>query len=127
MQLEVLSLDVLELDTVRFQHEVILLRRRIERFLSLLRLVVIVLRKMPFPTSVVNRYDVGRLRPHETEKKLAHEAVCQYLDHYHGERNHQGRDNRIIDPADEVGSTTGDVACRERIGGMLWYYYRQAA
>ncbi len=41
---EVISLDVLELDTVRLQHEVILLRRRIERLVSLLRLVVIVLK-----------------------------------------------------------------------------------
>ena len=38
---EVVSLDVLELDTVRLQHEVILLRRRIARLVSLLRLVVI--------------------------------------------------------------------------------------
>ena len=41
---EVLSLDVLELDTIRLQHEVILLRRRIAKLVSLLRLVVIVLK-----------------------------------------------------------------------------------
>ncbi len=41
---EVVSLDVLQLDTIRLQHEVVLLRRRIERLLSLLRLVVIVLK-----------------------------------------------------------------------------------
>jgi putative transposase len=41
---EVVSLEVLELDTVRLQHEVILLRRRIARLGSLLRLVVIVLK-----------------------------------------------------------------------------------
>ena len=41
---EVVSLDVLELDTVRLQHEVILLRRRIARLGSLLRMVVILLR-----------------------------------------------------------------------------------
>ena len=40
---EVVSLEVLELDTVRLQHEVILLRRRIARLGALLRLVVIVL------------------------------------------------------------------------------------
>ncbi len=40
---EVVTLDVLELDTVRLQHEVLLLRRRIARLVSLLRLVVIVL------------------------------------------------------------------------------------
>ncbi len=41
---EVVSLDVLELDTIRLQHEVILLRRRIAKLVSLLRLVVIVLK-----------------------------------------------------------------------------------
>ena len=41
---EVVSLEVLELDTVRLQQEVILLRRRIARLGSLLRLVVIVLK-----------------------------------------------------------------------------------
>ena len=41
---EVVSLDVLELDTIRLQHEVIRLRRRIARLVSLLRLVLIVLK-----------------------------------------------------------------------------------
>ena len=41
---EVVSLDVLELDSIRLQHEVILLRRRIAKLGSLLRLVVIVLK-----------------------------------------------------------------------------------
>ena len=41
---EVVSLDVLELNTIQLQHEVILLRRRIARLLSLLRLVVIVVK-----------------------------------------------------------------------------------
>ena len=41
---DVVSLDVLELDTVRLQHEVILLRRRITRLMSLLRIVIIVLK-----------------------------------------------------------------------------------
>jgi len=41
---EVVSLDVFELDTIRLQHEVILLRRRIARLLSLLRLVDIALK-----------------------------------------------------------------------------------
>jgi transposase InsO family protein len=54
-------------------------------------------------------------------------AVTQYLAHYHAERNHQGLDNRLIDPSENVGDSNGDVQCRERLGGMLRYYYRQAA
>jgi hypothetical protein len=41
---EVVTLDVLELDTVRLQHEVLRLRRRIARLVSLLRFVVIALK-----------------------------------------------------------------------------------
>ena len=41
---EVVSLDVVELDTIRLQHEVIRLRRRIASLVSLLRLVVIVVK-----------------------------------------------------------------------------------
>ena len=54
-------------------------------------------------------------------------AVKSYLTHYHEERNHQSLDNAIISPDGEVGSTTGEVQCRERLGGMQNYYYRDAA
>ena len=54
-------------------------------------------------------------------------AVGQYLLHYHQERNHQGLENRLIQPSDEVGTGTGTVECRERLGGLLRYYYREAA
>ncbi len=54
-------------------------------------------------------------------------AVAEFLSHFHAERNHQGLDNRLIEPGEEVGRTTGEVACRERLGGMLRYYYRKAA
>ena len=54
-------------------------------------------------------------------------AVTTYLEHYHAERNHQGLDNQIIEPGDEVGSVSGAIESRERLGGMLRYYYRDAA
>ena len=53
-------------------------------------------------------------------------AVVDFLVHYHAERNHRGLDNKLIDPGEEVGRTTGDVACRQRLGGILQYYYRAA-
>ncbi len=49
------------------------------------------------------------------------------LRHYHAERNHQGRNNELIEPVDEVGAVAGRLECRERLGGMLRYYYRDAA
>ena len=60
------------------------------------------------------------------EHALLH-AVKEYLLHYHRERNHQGLDHRIIEPDPEVGQSTGNIVCRERLGGMLNYFHRQAA
>ena len=60
------------------------------------------------------------------EKSLRN-AVREYCLHYHRERNHQGLENRLIEPGEEVGSATGKVSCRERLGGMLRYYFRDAA
>jgi putative transposase len=54
-------------------------------------------------------------------------AVVSFLAHYHAERNHQGLGNRLLEPDEEVGRTKGEVVCRERLGGMLRYYYKQAA
>ncbi len=54
-------------------------------------------------------------------------AVNTYLVHYHEERNHQSFNNTILMPCEEVGGTTGDVQCRERLGGLLRYYHRAAA
>jgi putative transposase len=49
------------------------------------------------------------------------------LEHYHRERNHQGKNNRILVPCEEVGRAAGEIQCRERLGGLLRYYYRAAA
>jgi transposase InsO family protein len=54
-------------------------------------------------------------------------TIRAYVCHYHGERNHKGLANRLIEPGEEVGRTTGEVQCRERLGGVLRYYYREAA
>jgi len=54
-------------------------------------------------------------------------AINEFLRHYHHERNHQGLGNRLIDPQEEVGAADGSVECRERLGGLLRYYYRRAA
>jgi putative transposase len=51
----------------------------------------------------------------------------EYATHYHEERNHQGLDNLIIHPGSEVGQELGHIKCRERLGGLLRYYYRDAA
>jgi putative transposase len=52
-------------------------------------------------------------------------ALREYEGHYLEERNHQGIGNELIDPV--LGDAQGVVACRERLGGLLNYYYRRAA
>ena len=54
-------------------------------------------------------------------------ALREFGEHFHHERNHQGLGNRIIDAGTEVGRTQGELQCRERLGGLLRYYYRNAA
>ncbi len=53
-------------------------------------------------------------------------AVTDFVSHYHTERNHQGLDNELIATADDIGGT-GPVKCKERQGGVLKFYYRDAA
>ena len=54
-------------------------------------------------------------------------GVKEFCCHYHGERNHQGLDNHLIEPDEAVGSRQGGLRCCERLGGLLKYYYREAA
>ena len=60
-------------------------------------------------------------------EKSLRRAVTDYLEHYHAERNHQGLSNKIIERGNEVGAVSGKIECRERLGGLLNYYYRDAA
>jgi putative transposase len=54
-------------------------------------------------------------------------VIHQYLAHYHAERNHQGLANQLITPEPGLGSHSGPVRRRERLGGLLRYHYRNAA
>ena len=54
-------------------------------------------------------------------------VISNFVSHYHAERNHQGLANRLISPdAGHLGKA-GPVQQRQRLGGMLNYYYRTAA
>jgi putative transposase len=60
-------------------------------------------------------------------EKSLRKAIQEFLSHYHAERKHQGLNNRLIEPGNEIGHINGQIKCRERLGGMLRYYYREAA
>jgi hypothetical protein len=53
-------------------------------------------------------------------------ATTQFIAHYHTERNHQGLDNARICPEPGLAVMEGKVHWRERLGGLLNYYYRKA-
>jgi putative transposase len=57
-----------------------------------------------------------------------HHALSEYIVHYHQERNHQGKENVLLFPlTSRKSQAKGPVRCRERLGGLLKYYEREAA
>jgi putative transposase len=55
-------------------------------------------------------------------------AVGEYVTHFLEERNHQGKGNVLLFPPNKerIGSSRGRVRCKERLGGILKYYHREA-
>jgi putative transposase len=54
-------------------------------------------------------------------------AVQEYVAHCLSERNHQGKSNVLLFPRTAETRGEGAVRCRERLGGLLRYYYQDAA
>jgi len=54
-------------------------------------------------------------------------ALREYVAHYHTERNHQGVGNELLEPLAMIGSSDEPIQRRERLGGMLNFYHREAA
>ena len=53
--------------------------------------------------------------------------VGEYVEHDHRERNHQGLDNQLLQRPPPPVSLAADVQRRERLGGLLNFYHREAA
>ena len=53
--------------------------------------------------------------------------VGEDVDHDHRERNHQGLDNQLLQRPPPPVSLAADVQRRERLGGLLNFYHREAA
>jgi putative transposase len=60
------------------------------------------------------------------EASLRH-GIQHYISHYHRERNHQGLGNSLIAANDASFKTDGSIARNARLGGLLNYYYSEAA
>jgi putative transposase len=54
-------------------------------------------------------------------------ALGEYVEHYHAERNHQGKGNVLLFPRATKARREQPVQCRDRLGGLLRYYHREAA
>jgi transposase InsO family protein len=54
-------------------------------------------------------------------------TIREFVAHYHHERNHQGLDNRLLIGTTTISAVAGAVRKRVRLGGLLNYYYREAA
>lgn len=108
-----------------------------EHFDSLLRSVKIEPVKLPPRSPNLNAYAERFILSVKSEclermilfgERSLHHVLKEYIAHYHLERNHQGIGNNLIFPQtapEKSGERT--IECRERLGGMLKFYHRQAA
>ncbi|MCU1338222.1 MAG: Integrase, catalytic region, partial [Bryobacterales bacterium] len=54
-------------------------------------------------------------------------VLTEYSRHYHSERNHQGKSNKLLFPNGGERNRQGHpVECHHRLGGLLKYYRRAA-
>ena len=55
-------------------------------------------------------------------------VLAEYSRHYHHERNHQGKGNRLLlpDVNEKRSPQSRSIECRKRLGGLLRYYRRAA-
>jgi transposase InsO family protein len=55
------------------------------------------------------------------------QIVRQYVEHYHCERPHQSLDNLLPTTMNDNAATSGSIVRRQRLGGVLSFYHREAA
>jgi hypothetical protein len=58
--------------------------------------------------------------------RLVSRTIVEFVEHYHHERTHQGLDNVLI-AAEGAQDGVGGIVRRERLGGLLSFYCREAA
>jgi transposase InsO family protein len=107
-----------------------------EKFRATLKAVGVRCLKMPRRSPNLNSYAESFVRTIKREaldrmvlfgERSVRHVIEQYIEHYLGERPHKGLDyHRPVEP-DESPPAEGQVACRERLGGLLKSYYREAA
>ncbi len=80
-------------------------------------------------TSISNIRSITSLRKNRVLRDFGEHslwiAIQEYIAHYHAERNHQGLNNQLIIPSKN--KAAGPVQRKQRLGGTLSYYHRNAA
>ncbi|MHC4107962.1 MAG: integrase core domain-containing protein [Planctomycetota bacterium] len=60
-------------------------------------------------------------------ERSLHRAVGEYIDFYNQQRFHQALGNQLLTGTDSSPDECNPLSCRQRLGGLLKYYYRNAA
>ena len=76
--------------------------------------------------TIIGRFADRTMDATDNERLETRYYGCWVVDLYHEERPHQGLGNERIAPQTTL-IGTGTVRCRERLGGVLKFYYRAAA
>ena len=106
-----------------------------ERFVQILKVAGVESVRLPARSPNLNSYAerwvrscraecLGRIIP--LGPRHLRRAIAEFVAHYHLERNHQGLGNRLI-VARRAPPDSGAVQRRERLGGLLSFYFRDAA
>ena len=105
-------------------------------FRAILKSVHVTALRLPARSPNLNAYSERWVRSVKQEclskfilfgERSLRRALTHYLAHYHTERNHQGKANVLLFPQASNTSRQRSVQCRERLGGLLRYYYLEAA
>jgi putative transposase len=95
--------------------------------------------QLPFQSPNLNAYAERWVRSVKEEclsrmiitgEPMLRNALNEYVRHFHGERNHQGLGGAIPFPGPELSpgrTRAGPIHRRQRLGGLLNYYYRECA
>jgi len=105
-------------------------------FLSIIAASGIEAVKLPARSPNLNAY--AERFVHSIKESCLDQMICfgedallntlrEFITHYGIERNDQGLENRLIVPPKIIDASTAAVKRRERLGGLLNYYYREAA
>jgi len=107
-----------------------------QRFVDILGTTGVKTVKLPARSPDLNAYAERFVLSARTEclrrmiplgEKHLRATLAAYIEHYHLERNHQGLGNELLTPLPANTNADGSIQCRERLGGSLKYYYREAA